>query len=100
MYLNLNNLINYMKKGIIILLFVILLLGSFLNFLPHLNYGYPLHVDEWIHFTYAKHISDNSPLFFGGESNSLEHGFHILLAVLNLLGIPYLFMFKFFPALP
>lgn len=82
-----------MKKIILILL---IFLGFYLNFLPHLNYDYPLHVDEWVHFTYSQHISDNSPLYFGGESNSLEHGFHLLLSVLNLIGIPYLLMFKFF----
>src|SRR3989344_3014180 len=87
-----------MKKIVTLsLLFLILLIGSFINFMPHSNYNYPLHVDEWTHFTNSKHISNGSPLYFGGESNSLEEGFHILLAVLNLLGVPYLFMFKFLP---
>lgn len=82
-----------MKK---VLLAILLLLGFFVNFFPHLNYNYPLHVDEWVHFTYSQHISDGSPLYFGGESNSLEHGFHLLLATLNSLGVPYLFMFEYF----
>jgi len=86
-----------MKKWLnIIILFLLLGLGFTLNFLPHLNYNYPLHVDEWVHFTYSEHISDNTPLYFGGESNSLETGFHMLLAFINLIGVPYLIMFKFF----
>ncbi len=82
-----------MKK---LILAILLLLGFFMNFLPHLNYNYPLHVDEWVHFTYSQHISDNTPLYFGGESNSLEHGFHLLLSTLNSIGVPYLFMFEYF----
>ena len=81
-----------------ILLILLLLLGGALNFLPHLNYDYPMHVDEWVHFTYSKHISDNSPLYFGGESSSLELGFHNLLAVLSFF-VPYLLMFKFLASL-
>jgi len=87
-----------MKKTHLILL-ILLVLGGFLNYLPHLNYSYPLHVDEWTHFTYAKHLSDSTPLYFGGESTSLEHGFHLLLAVLKNLGLDYSFQFQFLPSL-
>lgn len=81
-----------------IVLIVLLALAFLLNFLPHLDYPYPLHVDEWVHFTYANHLSNNAPLYFGGDENGLEIGFHLLLASLNSLGVPYLFMFRFFPA--
>jgi len=74
-----------------------LVLGGLLNYLPHLGYPYPLHVDEWTHFTYAQHISDGSPLYFGGESESLEHGFHVWLAVLKQLSADYLLIFNFLP---
>ncbi len=84
-----------MKKLVLVLLLAIAFL---LNFFPHLHYSYPLHVDEWVHFTYANHISNGDPLYFGGESNTLESGFHLLLASLNSLGVPYLFMFRFFAA--
>ena len=82
---------NLVNKILIILLF----LGGILNFLPHISYPYPLHVDEWTHFTYAQSLSDSTPLYFGGESQSLEHGFHVFLAVLKSLGMPYLFQFRF-----
>src|SRR3989344_5088387 len=84
------------NKFNIIILTILLILGFVLNFLPHLDYDYPLHVDEWVHFTYSKHISDDSPLYFSDSGESLETGFHFLLAVLNLIGIPYLILFKFF----
>ena len=87
-----------MKKGYI-LLAILLVLGTFLNFLPHLNYFYPLHVDEWTHFTYSQNLSDGSPLYFGGENKSLELGFHVFLAVLKSLTGDYLIIFRFLPSL-
>lgn len=84
-----------MKKGTLILLILFTLFAVILNFLPHLNYNYPLHVDEWVHFQYANHLSTGSPLYFGENYKSLEAGFHYILATLNVLGVPYLFMFGF-----
>src|SRR3989344_6225305 len=90
----------FMKKSpIYLILAILVLLGGFLNYLPHLSYDYPLHVDEWTHFTYSQHISDNTPLYFGGESTSLEHGFHLWLASVQVLGVVYLMQFQFFPSL-
>ena len=85
-----------MKKIKIILLTAFIILTVILNFLPHLNYRYPLHVDEWVHFQYANHLSSDSQLYFGQEYKSLEAGFHYSLATLNSIGIPYLFIFTFF----
>ena len=87
-----------MKWTYLVLIFL-LVLGAYLNFKPHINYPYPFHVDEWTHFTYAQHLSDSTPLYFGGESTSLEYGFHVFLAVLNSLGVDYLVMFRFLPSL-
>ena len=87
-----------MKWTYLVLIFL-LVLGAYLNFKPHINYPYPFHVDEWTHFTYSQHLSDETPLYFGGESTSLEYGFHVLLAVLNSLGVDYLVMFRFLPSL-
>jgi hypothetical protein len=88
-----------MKKLSWALLIIFTLLAVVLNFLPHLNYPYPLHVDEYVHFQYSNHLSQGTPLYFGGESQSLEAGFHYILSVLNSIGVPYLFMFRFFPSL-
>jgi len=87
-----------MKKVTLVLLIIFVALAVILNYMPHLNYSYPLHVDEWVHFQYSNHLSSQAQLYFGGESKSLESGFHYLLANLNSLGIPYMFMFNFFPA--
>jgi len=40
-----------------LLLLIILLLAGFMAFIPHIGYAYPLHVDEWMHLTYAKAIA-------------------------------------------
>jgi len=88
-----------MKKINLILLIAFIILAVILNFIPHLNYQYPLHVDEWVHFQYSNHLSGNSPLYFGQDYKSLEAGFHFLLATLNSMGIPYVFMFTFFASL-
>lgn len=88
-----------MKKVDLVLLVLFIALAGILNYLPHLNYQYPLHVDEYVHFQYSNHLSTGASLYFGGEYGSLEAGFHYLLASLNVLGVPYLLMFNFFPVL-
>jgi hypothetical protein len=47
-----------------ILLLLILLLAGFVAFIPHIGYAYPLHVDEWMHLTYAKTITQTSTISF------------------------------------
>ena len=86
-----------MRKTFMIALIIFSFLAAFLNFLPHLNYQYPIHVDEYVHYQYASHLSLNSPQYFGETNLSLEHGFHIILAILNSLGIPYLSIFNILP---
>lgn len=86
-----------MKNSNRILLIFFIILAVALNFLPHLNYPYPLHVDEWVHYQYSNHLSSNSSLYFGGMyGTNLEAGFHYILSTLNAIGVPYLFMFNFF----
>lgn len=85
-----------MKKNILIILILFMLLAIFLNFLPRINYNYPLHADEYVHYQYANHLSSNSALYFGQQYRSnLEAGFHYLLATLNSFGAPYLFIFRY-----
>ncbi|MBI2935850.1 MAG: hypothetical protein HYY31_03445, partial [Chloroflexi bacterium] len=78
-------------------------------FLPKDNYRYPLHVDEWFHFTLARstletgHTSFENPYF--GEKGSRvglyrEAGFHVLLSEVKLVsGVSWLTLFRFMPAL-
>jgi hypothetical protein len=79
-----------------VLLIVVILFAIILNSVPRIDYAYPRHVDEFIHFQYANHLSSSSTLYTGQEYASLEAGFHCLLAGLNSIGISYLFMFRFF----
>ncbi len=88
-----------MKKLHTILLIGFILLAVILNFLPRLDYNYPIHVDEYVHIQYGNHLSGGAPLYFGGEYNSLEAGFHYLIATLNSIGVPYLTMFQFFASI-
>lgn len=88
-----------MKSLHIFILLILLLFGAFLNFLPHLDYNYPLHVDEWVHFQYANHLLEKGPQYFGDDKISLENGFHILIAILNSFGISYLIIFRFFSSI-
>jgi len=86
-------------KNIKIILIFLLISGFLINLSPHFGYNYPLHVDEWVHYQYSNHLSNGTPVYFGGEYNSLEAGFHYLLATLNSLGVPYLIIFNFFASL-
>jgi hypothetical protein len=67
----------------IIFLISILLLASFLTYYPHLNYPYPLHVDEWFHIATAKEISLGKDVdwYSGGKFKfGLERAWHLTLA--------------------
>ncbi|MFA5173553.1 MAG: hypothetical protein WC438_00040 [Candidatus Pacearchaeota archaeon] len=88
-----------MKKLDIILLVLLIGLAVVLNFIPHLSYKMPLHVDEWVHFQFSNYLSNDASLYFGGEHTNLEAGFHYILATLNALGVPYVFMFVYFASI-
>jgi len=75
-----------------LLLILILLLASFMAFIPHIGYAYPVHLDEWIHLAQSKAVveagSINYPDPFGGKEatgllSSQEVNYHLLLASLN-----------------
>ena len=56
--LRLINLMKEMRKTQeIILLLLIILLGIFITYIPHLEYPFPLHVDEWHHIALAEEIA-------------------------------------------
>ncbi len=74
------------RKKEIILLSPILLLALILTFYPHLNYPYPLHVDEWFHITQAKQISLNKKIDWYSRKEfklGLERGWHLFLALIQ-----------------
>ena len=104
--MNRQNLYRILKSEYPILLFVIVL-TFLLGFIPHNNYPYPVHIDEWMHLARAKallqaesinfidpYASANNPII------QLETGFYLFWAMLHqITGISWLAIFKFFPAI-
>lgn len=89
-----------MKKSLIILLIIFISIAVALNYMPHIDYKYPLHVDEYVHYQYSNHYSSDASLYFTSNVGyNLEAGFHYILSVLNVFGMDYLFMFNFLPSL-
>ncbi|MFC1918927.1 hypothetical protein ACFLWW_03025 [Chloroflexota bacterium] len=89
-------------------LLLILGLAFYITFIPHLDYPYPLHLDEWTHWACCNTIIDqanvtglNNP-FLGGaplENQIFEVGFHSFWAVFQKIsGLPWLFIFRYFPS--
>src|SRR3989344_5067813 len=88
-----------MEKKSVIILALFIILGIILNFLPHLDYSYPMHADEWTHMALAKNLTSSTLYFEKAPGKDLEIGFHLIIAFLNKIGISYLFIFRFFPVL-
>jgi len=89
------------KSKEIILLIPILILAISLTLYPHLNYPYPLHVDEWFHIAEAKQIASNSKIdWFTGEKFNLgmERAWHLSLALIYLIFKPTVKQWIYLPA--
>ncbi|MBI4187792.1 MAG: hypothetical protein HY529_01145 [Chloroflexi bacterium] len=92
-----------------LMLLPILGLAFYIAFIPHQNYPYPLHVDEWVHLARAKAMMQAGNLaftepFFGQEtvtfSSNLEAGFHLFWGVFqSLSGISWMDIFRYFPGI-
>ncbi|MCX6004915.1 MAG: hypothetical protein NT082_04510, partial [Chloroflexi bacterium] len=92
-----------------VLLVFILLLAFYMANIPHIGYAYPLHVDEWMHMTYAETIVQTGSITFPdpftgqgevGVGSNLWVGFHIFWAVFQQVsGIPWIPLFRYFPAI-
>ena len=63
----------------------ILALAFYVAFIPHLNYPYPVHIDEWVHMAFSNGIltegSITFPNPFSGEAmklyDQMEIGFQL-----------------------
>ena len=87
----------------------ILALAFYMTFIPHINYPYPMHVDEWVHLAYSKAMlqaGDTTFIdpFFGHSTfnitSNLEAGFHLLWGVFHQIsGIPWVTIFRYFPGI-
>lgn len=91
-----------------LLLFGILVVAFLLGLLPHLDGSYyiPLHVDEWIHWSYSSSVMETgsssfvSPYTGSGLIRDLESGHHYLTAgLIWLSGASMRTIFVFMPAL-
>lgn len=84
-------------------------LAFYISFIPHQDYPYPLHVDEWIHLVYSKAMLQAGSTTFGDPftgqgamslSSNLEAGFHLFWAVFqNISGISWMTIFRYFPSI-
>jgi len=84
-------------------------LAFYVAFIPHLNYAYALHVDEWLHLSFAKamlrdgSVTFTNPFFGAGKigvSTYLEASFNLFWGVFQAVsGIPWMIIFRYFPSI-
>ena len=87
----------------------ILALAFYLAFIPHINYPYPLHIDEWVHLAYSNAMIQAgsttiahpfSGQYVIGLSSNLEAGFHAFWGIFHQVsGISWLSIFRYFPSI-
>lgn len=90
-----------------LVLCLILVLAFLMAFIPHMGYAYPVHVDEWMHLTYAKAIAQTGSIIFpdpfSGQGtmeigNDLWIGFHVYWATFQQVSnIDWITLVRFFP---
>lgn len=92
--------VNISKNSIMLIL--IILLASYFNYIPHSNYDYPVHRDEWEHLTASKAlikaentIYPNPRLGPEYKLDDLEIGFRLWISEILLTGISEWFVFKY-----
>ncbi len=82
-----------------LILLPIAALAFYIAFMPHYNYPYPLHVDEWVHLANAKALMRAGSITFPGSA-LLEAGFHLFWGVFQTIsGISWLEVFRYFPGI-
>jgi len=106
--MNWQNVRRILKSDYLILLPVVAL-AFYIAFIPHLNYPYPVHLDEWTHLACSNQIIEQASVvgltdpFSGGapiENQELEVGFHLFWAIFHQIsGISWLFIFRYFPSI-
>lgn len=91
-----------------LILLPIMALAFYIAFIPHHNYPYPVHIDEWVHLAYSKAMLKAGTTTFGDPftgqsaldlSSNLEAGFHLFWGIFQRVsGLPWLTIFKYFPS--
>ena len=91
-----------------LMLVAVLGLAFYITFIPHIQYPYPLHVDEWVHLARSSAIMQaGSTTFidpFSGQgslslSSNFETGFQLFLGIFQTIsGISWMDIFRYFPS--
>ena len=83
-------------------------LAFYIAFIPHLDYPYPIHIDEWVHLSFTKGLMAEGSLDivepFTGDpirlENRLEFGFQLPLGIFQrITGIDWNAIFRYSPSL-
>ncbi len=87
----------------------ILALAFYMAFIPHQNYPYPVHIDEWVHLAFSKallraHDTTFIDPFLGQVtvtlSSNLERGFQLFWGVFHQIsGLSWMTIIRFFPSI-
>lgn len=81
------------------ILIVSILIATFaLVYSPHLNYEFPLHIDEWHHISKTIKLTNGEYFVGNGAAANLEMGFHFILAPLAMV-TDIVLIYQFLPAL-
>jgi len=106
--MNLHNIWQLVKSDNLKLL-PIMALAFYIAFIPHNDYPYAVHIDEWVHMAYTEAILKAGSAtfvdpFWGqatlGLSSNLEAGFHVFLGTFHQIsGISWMTIFKYFPGI-
>ncbi|MFC1967279.1 hypothetical protein ACFLV2_01355, partial [Chloroflexota bacterium] len=73
--------------------------------IPHWDYGYPLHVDEWWRYGDAQALIDNGRITYpdpfeadAAPGTDIEAGYHLWLGEIQLItGVSWLTLFRYLP---
>jgi len=89
-------------------LLLILGLAFYIAFIPHQNYSYAVHIDEWVHMARSEAMVQASSLTITGPFNilssiglgsNLEIGFDLFWGVFHQIsGISWITIFRYFPS--
>ncbi len=100
--------IKQLAKSDYLKLLPILALAFYIAFIPHLNYPYPLHLDEWNKLALSEALINAGGIYYpdpwvGGEPLPYPHvevGFHVLYSAFHQIsGLSWLFIFRYFPSI-
>lgn len=100
---------NRLPKLDCLMLPLVIGLACYMAFIPHQNYLYPVHIDEWVHIAYANATLQAGSItfpdpFLAPETTSLtpnlEVGFHLFCGVFQQIsGIDWMIIFRYFPSI-